>query len=594
MNKKERTIMLNDSQEIDCTEQIKKNSLCCPGILSDCIMRPCPCDCHHRTDRLNHNISFCDMSYPNPLELKPKKRCTQNNNFHIRNKSMINLLNKENRDFIDELRNKYENKNNNRYKNMYYYNYNNYLCKSNVEQDVDSFYINNDTMKKNSVLFNSYSNLDINNNNENDQIDLNSNDKKVIKPHHSFNLNRKETSKYYHTISPKKYSYGRGKLQTVVNANNHRYKEVFCTSKSKKKKKDKNHVNNNNFNDTNNEGCICITRTNDDNNTIKIEINDDNTLKNNNIIKPEYLNYRYESSQNSPDGISTNLYMGSKEPQTEVNSKIVKETFNTRFVDLKNIKNNNNNAYTQKNLYDPDGEINTSYINNNNYDLNTISYDIGTQSPNSFILKQRQNKKDKTNHLNNKSSSKELINSNKKYNNNDKDDIYTCSKKHIPKSYSLKNINTKLPATYEMNTNTIENDYNFKYLNNYNNNKSNNYNSNINNYKVDYEYLKQSVKLALLRKQMHEQRKQKKNAEQNLIDLNYMKSKKYLERFLNKREYNPNNIEDNLYDRTKKIIEQKKLRNSKKGLNFKLKNNFRDKVNHNKHVIKSKIKAWKP
>ena len=86
----------------------------------------------------------------------------------------------------------------------------------------------------------------------------------------------------------------------------------------------------------------------------------------------------------------------------------------------------------------------------------------------------------------------------------------------------------------------------------------------------------------------------KKNAEQNLIDLNYMKSKKYLERFLNKREYNPNNIEDNLYDRTKKIIEQKKLRNSKKGLNFKLKNNFRDKVNHNKHVIKSKIKAWKP
>ena len=94
MNKKERTIMLNDSQEIDCNEQIKKNSLCCPGILSDCIMRPCPCDCHHRTDRLNHNISFCDMSYPNPLELKPKKRCTQNNNFHIRNKSMINLLNK--------------------------------------------------------------------------------------------------------------------------------------------------------------------------------------------------------------------------------------------------------------------------------------------------------------------------------------------------------------------------------------------------------------------------------------------------------------------------------------------------------------------
>ena len=136
-------------------------------------------------------------------------------------------------------------------------------------------------------------------------------------------------------------------------------------------------------------------------------------------------------------------------------------------------------------------------------------------------------------------------------------------------------------------------------------------NQNVKNNKVDYEILKQKVKLALLRKQMQEQEKQKKiNDENNYINIDNLKSKKYLEKFLSKGEQNPKIKKDNnLLERTKKYIEEKKIRNAKKNHNYNymdmqnrenkilysLKNNLRDKnYNFNKNIIKPKLKAWKP
>jgi hypothetical protein len=350
---------------------------------------------------------------------------------------------------------------------------------------------------------------------------------------------------------------------------------------------------------------------------MKIEINDENSLKNNNLKNPSYINYRYDNSKIPPNDITRNISMVLKDPKSENNTKVVKETYNTRLVDLKNLKNKNN-TFNQNLLNNQD--INTDYNKNN---LNTLSYDTAIKLPYSYLLKQT--KKDNIIKLSNKP------NNNKEYDNNNnyyKVNAYISNKKHIPKSYSLSNINNKkVPSTYHFKT--IENDYDFKYLNNYNNKNTNDINNNVNiinknniknkdninnndlndfnnnnicyknninnNNKVDYEILKQSVKLALLRKHINELKRQKKpNNEQNKIDLNDIKNKKYLERYITTGEKSSVNLEDNIFDRTRQIMEPKQLKNNKKKLNNHTKNNFRDKVTHNKNLIKPKIKVWKP
>ena len=611
MNNIPRTIILADSEEIDYNNQIKKNPSFYSGIFSDAPYHPCPCDCHCRPHVLTHKISYCNNKYTNLLDLNSEKRYNNNSN-HVRNKSMANIINKDNKNFIDELRKKYGNSYANRDNKKYYNNKCNiYLYKPNVESETESIIKNNNNkIKKNNIISNSYKDIDINKKNE--QIIHYIND---IKPKYSFNVNKNVTSKYYHSITPKKYSYGGENLQTVSNTNNHRYKEIFCTSKPNDIKKfDENNAFS--FNGIDNNKSQYISRI-DNNNTMKIEINDENSLKNNNLKNPTYINYRYDNSKIPPNDITRNISMVLKDPKSEINTKVVKETYNTRLVDLKNLKNKNN-TFNQNLLNNQD--INTDYNKNN---LNTLSYDTAIKLPYSYLLKQT--KKDNIIKLSNKS------NNNKEYDNNNnyyKVNAYISNKKHIPKSYSLSNINNKkVPSTYHFKT--IENDYDFKYLNNYNNKNTNDINNNVNiinknniknkdninnndlndfnnnnicyknninnNNKVDYEILKQSVKLALLRKHINELKRQKKpNNEQNKIDLNDIKNKKYLERYITTGEKSSVNLEDNIFDRTRQIMEQKQLKNNKKKLNNHTKNNFRDKVTHNKNLIKPKIKVWKP
>ena len=530
MNNIPRTIIVADSEEIDYNNHINKNPTYYSGIFSDVTHHPCPCNCHCRLHVLTHKISYCNNKYTNLLDLNSEKRYKYNNNSnHVRNKSMINIINNNNKNFIDELRKKYGNTYATRDNKK---NYNNkcniYLYKPNVESDTESIIKNNNNkIKKHNIISNSYKDIDINKKNE--QIIHYNND---IKPKYSFNVNRNVTSKYYHSITPKKYSYGGENLQTVTNTNNHRYKEIFCTSKANDIKK----YNDNNafsFNSIDNNKSQYISRI-DNNNTMKVEINDENSLKNNNLKNPKYINYRYDNSTIQPNDITRNISMVLKEPKTEINTKIVKETYNTRLVDLKNIKNKNN-TFNQKHLHLNNQNINTD---NNKNNINTISYDKAIKLPYSYLLKQT--KKDNIIKLSNKSN-----NDKKNDNNNNfyKVNAYISSKKHIPKSYSLSNINNKkVPSTYHFKT--IENEYDFKYLNNFNNtntddiinndinnnnnnNELNDFNNNIlyknninnNNNKVDYEILKQSVKLALLRKHINELKRQKKsNDEQkNLI-----------------------------------------------------------------------------
>ena len=109
---------------------------------------------------------------------------------------------------------------------------------------------------------------------------------------------------------------------------------------------------------------------------------------------------------------------------------------------------------------------------------------------------------------------------------------------------------------------------------------------------------------------MYEQEKERIfNNKQNLMNMNYYNDKKYLEKFLSKENKNPRIINDNsLILKTKKLLEEKRLRNKQreliKNMNnnkenkilYSLKKNLRDKNNdYNKNsIIKPKLKVWKP
>ena len=122
--------------------------------------------------------------------------------------------------------------------------------------------------------------------------------------------------------------------------------------------------------------------------------------------------------------------------------------------------------------------------------------------------------------------------------------------------------------------------------------------------------IKLKVKLALLRKQMYEQEKERIfNDQMNLMNVDYYnKNKKYLENFLSTENQRPRVLNDNsLILKTKKLLEEKRLRNKQreliKNMNsnenkilYSLKKNLRDKNSeYNKNSIrKPRLKVWKP
>ena len=120
--------------------------------------------------------------------------------------------------------------------------------------------------------------------------------------------------------------------------------------------------------------------------------------------------------------------------------------------------------------------------------------------------------------------------------------------------------------------------------------------------------IKLKVKLALLRKQMYEQERERIfNNEKNDIINKGFQNKKYLEKFLSKGSQKPNIVDNNtLFEKTKKLLEAKKIRNIKKELNYKnkqnnenrilysLKKNLKEKNDiNNNDMIKPRLKMWK-
>ena len=646
--------ILGKSQEVDedSTYKRNKNSINIKkkpendfysGIMSEnneeeqsCI---CACHCEEgSTQRFIHDISCPEINRENIFQFAPPKRVKYDHH-QIRNKSVINIMNKENKKFCDQLRKKYD-LNENKENKTYYLKYSNnniYKYKTKVEEEKESdfgLHLYKDRIKKNKEFLNKscinlnnmYINMNNNNKNNNEiSFDMNN----IVRPKNTFNLNRKESSKYYHEVNPKKYPYGEGKLQTVCISDNHRYKEIIGTSPKKNKKimPPNKEIN---FNAYNNNRSSYIP--DNDNNNILIEINEENSYKNKNILKPnKYKNYRYESAPNFPLDLSGSMSLKNKNND----AKIVKETYNTRLVDLKSIKDKERVTSPQKDIINNlNEEIKISKRNTYNNKINIPPLDMNKEPEkddmNTFILNNNNttsynnynlNILKKKSFLNNKSDSIDFnVLDNNKYKMN-KYELDSKKKKNIPKSNSLDNLDKIIAPKTNRHTyviNSFQNDEYYNYIKEHNKTSIKKSNSMK---KVDLLFLKQKEKLALLRKQMKDQEKRKKIDEENeILNLNYIRSKKYLERFVKRGEkkdmsniYNSGKP-DNLFDKTKKLLELRKLKNAKKNdvnsLNFQnkdnkllncLKNNLMYKnyngyINNNsdKNNIKSKFKNWKP
>jgi hypothetical protein len=163
----------------------------------------------------------------------------------LRNKSTNDLLYSFNKNTFDDIKNK----------NCTSYNYHEIKDKY---KKYDENNIISLKKNKNNNIINNVKKVEINDcNNYNYKTStynsknykLNKFDIKPLKK--TLYVKRKELTKYFHVINPKRYSYGGKKLQTSTNKNNHQYKEVIKTSYSK----DKNTKNGRviNFNEFNND-----------------------------------------------------------------------------------------------------------------------------------------------------------------------------------------------------------------------------------------------------------------------------------------------------------------------------------------------------
>ena len=545
---------------------------------------PCHCICHYnfRCKNLHHNILYCRNNDINLTQLDLEQKY-KNNPQRNRN----NLLYSKNNNSLEELKRKYynyynQNKNTNTNNQIYNYRYKNESYTKDKNKKLDKNYSSpNLIIKKNDKSdninnYNNYSFKDIKIKN-NDLIDSNNHleknitniKNKVIKPSKSFQIKRKELSKYYHISNPRKYSYGGEILETVTNADNHRYKEVIGTSNSKDKNINKSRVI---YNSKNNN---IDTNTNNDNLNLKIEVN--NNYLDDKINNHKYINYRYKSYQNSPKKISRNLLLYKpKENNTDINKKIIRETYNTRLVESKELKKSPSENY----LYNLNNDNNINYRDNLNniYEKNQISSGIKFDKNKNNYLYQNDNKY-KINKINNISYSNfNENNDNINFDYDYKINNYKNSNclKNIPKSYSFNNL--KPHNSY--NLKNIKNNYHTEYENDFSNNEIQNNKNNQKNNNVDYEMIKLKVKLALLRKQMYEQERERIfNDEKNDIIYKDLQNKKYLGKFISKGNIKPNIANNNsLFERTKKLLEAKKLRNMQKELNNKNKQNNENKI----------------
>jgi hypothetical protein len=315
-------------------------------------------------------------------------------------------------------------------------------------------------------------------------------------------VKRKQLSKFYHNIGLKKYHYGYGKIQTTDKTNNHKYTEIYGTS------------------GTNNEN------TNNKRNIIRINYeftnNKNNSNYNNSNGNEKYNNHRFSNSNDFTRTKNTQINSAGKN-DSEAESKILKETYNTRLIEVKSPSKEKNYRYTS-NYYLNDTKKNLF----NSYQRRT-EYNGQNNNKNSRYNEYKLNNMNAVKNYNNAYTNKPQLNI------SDKNEIpkNTCKHhrltkyNHVPYALSLGNNSNEQNNIGHNNMNMDNENSLKKKMNLLRNNRINN---------INYKILKQKVRLSLLKKQIYEQKR-------NML-------------FNNKPYYNPNLIINNgLYEKTRQLID---------------------------------------
>ena len=493
----------------------KKNQNADSGLSLDnyeIINRPCNCSCHkHKHHNRFHQHPHCNNLPANKLEkveisqIINDKKVNEIRNIP-KNRSMYNLSAKPDINYFAL----------NDSKDIYSSNYNNYRYinqKQYPNKNKANYHRYRDIYASNDNLYNNHSFVEVKNTSQ---------AKEIINKTCNENIPRKELSKFYHYTVLRKYPYGNGKVETINNSNNHKYIEIYANSGT-------NNVKNNDNNNDNN---------------IRVIINRND----------KFNNHRYSFSKYVSKNIEPN-FDNEEQKDSNAQSRILKETKNTRLLEVKSPGKEQKIAYNKnlifsnnrKNLfnnYTYDSKVNYNYnYNNRNYNNNTNNYRYKiirnvnnnmNNNNNSYIEK----KEIKHNDNNNK------IESNNEPNNkpNNIQNKYITKYNHMPHCLFSRNGNMDINHKCHTNINddnidNISNDSSIKRkLCMLRNNRINNLNYNI---------LRQKVRLSLLKKRIYEHKRHM---------------------LLNNQRHNYDN---ELYEKTRKLMDNEKyLGNSNKKNNI--------------------------
>ena len=405
-------------------------------------------------------------------------------------------------------------------------------------------------------------------------------------------INKNILYRSYHDAKPSKYSYGGRTIIVSSNAKNHTFKEIIVKSGSSDKILNKkkfikltenniyNSINNNNYNEKN---CYKSNNNTEINNDINYNFNtDENKNENDNNI-----NHR-EIKKSTSDNYLFNHHHIHHIHRCRCHCI----NHMNYFRDINNCNQNNdiylmtkNKDKYKLNIYDyynkdniltseKENKCNNIYtpIRTSNYEDNYNKYHIPTEVFNF-----------ESNEIFNN------CNNNNKYNYKvNEQNYYYKNKRTIPKSNSFDNYNL-VKKNYKNSIIAPKNSAIWDF--------------NYNNFKL-------KVKLGLLKKEIYKNEKNNITGNKNRIQLNYQQQdKKYLENILNNKK--KSNIKDIVLEKTKKALEEKKLKqenkyNNKNLKNYKYKYKNENKIlsnlkkqllennkKNNKYVVKPKLNVFK-
>ena len=404
-------------------------------------------------------------------------------------------------------------------------------------------------------------------------------------------INKNILYRFYHDAKPRKYSYGGRTIIVSSNAKNHTFKEIIVKSGSsdkimnKKKfiKLTENNIYNNinNYNDKNGYKSNINTEINNDMNYIFNT--DENKNENNNNININHREIKKSTSEN---------YLFNHHHIHHIHRcKCHCINHMNYFRDINNCNQNNdinlmaNNKDKYKlNIYDycKNDYLLTSGKENKNINIYTPIQTLNYENNyNKYHMPTEVFNSEKNEIFNNRNNNKYNYNANGQ-------NYYYKNKRTIPKSNSFDNYNL-IKKNYKNSIapkNSAIWDFNY------------------NNFKL-------KVKLGLLKKEIYKNEKNNITGNKNRIQLNYQQQdKKYLENILNNKK--KSNIKDIVLEKTKKALEEKKLKQENKYNNNKNQKNYKYKYKdenqilsnlkkqllennkkNNKYVVKPKLNVFK-